>query len=278
MSGQLYLVRLPVQLSALSRYAVERGWTARRRRDGREADAGFDPDRALHHVLDETFGPSALKPFRLMVPRNRDIGSLYGYTTASKDELLARVAETAMPEGASGRILELSALDSKVMPGSWPQGRRLGFNVRVRPVVRIHAPLSNPRPGESAYKAGAEVDAFVAEAQKAFPDGRPKIVEGTRSTSAMHDAGRDRAAVYRDWLTKQVASGAEIDVEQTEMVAFQRTRVSRGRATVEGPDAVFHGELTITDPIAFQALLARGVGRHRSFGFGMLLLRPPGRR
>jgi CRISPR system Cascade subunit CasE len=265
-------------LSALARYAGERGWTARRRRDGREADAGFDPDRALHHVLDETFGPSALKPFRLMLPRDRDTGSFYAYSTVGKDEMLARVAETAMPEGASGRILDLSGLDSKVMPGSWPLGRRLGFDVRVRPVVRIHAPLPNPRPGEKAYKAGAEVDAFVAEAQKAFPEGRPKIVEGTRTASAMLDAGRDRAAVYRDWLAKQVASGAEIDDARTEMVAFQRTRVSRGRAAVEGPDAVFHGELTITDPIAFQALLARGIGRHRSFGFGMLLLRPPRRR
>jgi CRISPR system Cascade subunit CasE len=27
--------------------------------------------------------------------------------------------------------------------------------------------------------------------------------------------------------------------------------------------------------VAFRALLARGVGRHRAFGFGMLLLRPP---
>ena len=37
------------------------------------------------------------------------------------------------------------------------------------------------------------------------------------------------------------------------------------------------GILTITDPIAFAELLKRGVGRHRAYGYGMLLLRPPAR-
>lgn len=278
MTEALYLIRLPILLSALARYAGDRGWTARRRRDGREADAGFDPDRALHHILDETFGPSLLKPFRLMVPHRRNSGTLYAYAGASKEDLLTRVAETAMPEGAGGRILNLSQLDTKNMPVKWDAGKRLGFDVRVRPVVRIHASLANPRRGAQAYKAGAEVDAFVAEAQKNFPDGRPSIVDGTATPSAMEAAGRDRAAVYRDWLAKQFVGAAEIDPQSTTMVSFQRTRVSRGPAAVEGPDATFHGELTITDPERFHALLARGIGRHRSFGFGMLLLRPPSRR
>ena len=34
------------------------------------------------------------------------------------------------------------------------------------------------------------------------------------------------------------------------------------------------GILTVTDSAAFAALLARGVGRHRAYGYGMLLLRP----
>ena len=34
------------------------------------------------------------------------------------------------------------------------------------------------------------------------------------------------------------------------------------------------GILAITDPTAFADLLARGVGRHRAYGYGMLLLRP----
>ena len=34
------------------------------------------------------------------------------------------------------------------------------------------------------------------------------------------------------------------------------------------------GELEVGDSERFLHLLARGVGRHRTFGFGMLLLRP----
>ena len=41
-----------------------------------------------------------------------------------------------------------------------------------------------------------------------------------------------------------------------------------------GPDVVMQGRLRVSDPQAFAQLLARGVGRHRAFGFGMLLLRP----
>jgi CRISPR system Cascade subunit CasE len=42
------------------------------------------------------------------------------------------------------------------------------------------------------------------------------------------------------------------------------------------PDLTVRGQLRIKQPLAFQALLARGLGRHRSFGFGCLLLAPPG--
>lgn len=275
MTTQLRMVRLMVRLSNLSRYAGDRGWMARRHRDGREADASFDPGRALHHILDEAFGPSELKPFRLMAPRNRDRGTVYAYTRRTTDELLARVAQTAPPELMSSRILDLDQLDTKSMPAVWASNTRLGFDLRIRPVVRIRSELPNPRPGERAYAPGSEVDAFVAEAQRKFPDGRPHILGGTPVPSGMIAAGRDRPAVYRDWLSARMAGAASIIVDRTQMIAFERSRVSRGRASLEGPDATFHGELHVTDSDAFCSLLARGIGRHLSFGFGMLLLRPP---
>ena len=37
------------------------------------------------------------------------------------------------------------------------------------------------------------------------------------------------------------------------------------------------GNLIVSDPAAFAQLLTRGIGRHRAYGFGMLLLRPPGK-
>ena len=40
------------------------------------------------------------------------------------------------------------------------------------------------------------------------------------------------------------------------------------------PEVVLGGRFTITDPDTFTALLTRGIGRHRAFGFGMILLKP----
>jgi CRISPR system Cascade subunit CasE len=51
----------------------------------------------------------------------------------------------------------------------------------------------------------------------------------------------------------------------------------RKRRSVPGPDATLKGRLEVIDPVAFRNLLIRGVGRHRSFGFGLLLLRPANR-
>ena len=61
------------------------------------------------------------------------------------------------------------------------------------------------------------------------------------------------------------------------MLSLRQTHSGQNRSHrgVERPDALFTGEITVADPEAFCRLLARGVGRHRAFGFGMLLLRPP---
>ena len=55
---------------------------------------------------------------------------------------------------------------------------------------------------------------------------------------------------------------------------IRRRNAGRRLVTLEGPDTTFSGVLRVTDTDAFGALLARGVGRHRAFGYGMVLLRP----
>ena len=89
---------------------------------------------------------------------------------------------------------------------------------------------------------------------------------------------RKREQVYAEWLSAKMtrSGGASLDVEATKLVSFQRTQSVRKLHTrhSEGPDAVMRGTLTVADPAAFAALLARGIGRHRAYGYGMLLLRP----
>lgn len=152
---------------------------------------------------------------------------------------------------------------SKPIPAV-PQGARVGFVVRATPVVRTRRPAS---PAEPLRPRGQsrEVDAFLAACAR-VGDAVPV----------------DRAQVYRDWLQGQLAShGAELD--DFALRAFRRVRLlrketskeeqGRKRHVLERPDALMAGTLRVEDVDAFGALLARGVGRHRAFGFGMLLVR-----
>ena len=44
---------------------------------------------------------------------------------------------------------------------------------------------------------------------------------------------------------------------------------------VQRPQALFAAEAIVQDSQRFATLLARGIGRHRAFGFGMVLISPP---
>lgn len=249
----LHLVRAPVAVSALARWAGERGWI-------RGRSAAFDEGRALHHLLNEMFGPAALRPFRLLVPPRRDRGNLYGYSARDADELSAGARNHALPDHLD--VLSPERLRSKPVPGNWRAGQRLGFDLRARPVRRVDKTLGEP-PNEIGK--GREIDAFLLEALR----GHARVRDG------MEREGRSREAVYLDWLEHRLAPAAELDRAASRLARFRRARVARDKSGPEGPDATVHGALTVTDPTAFSRLLAKGVGRHCAYGYGMLLLRPP---
>ena len=85
-----------------------------------------------------------------------------------------------------------------------------------------------------------------------------------------------REEVYCNWLGRQFESRGGAKLESATLVSFQRTQAVRklhGRHS-EGPDALMRGVLEVTNGPAFANLLAGGIGRHRAYGYGMLLLRP----
>ena len=226
-----------------------------------------DPDHAMHCLLTECFGDLAPKPFRLMVTRGAATGCLYGYGHADADALRDAAAVCADP--LQSRILPAAGMDSKPMPSEWQAGRRLGFEVRIRPVVRLERDTSRiPEEVHRTFKEGGlrpgkECDAFLYEAIR-HPD------RGGMT--------RTREQVYAGWLLAQFdrRGGACLEMDSVKLSSFQRTRAyrkMRARHT-EGPDAVMRGIMTITDPDAFSGTLSQGIGRHRSYGYGMLLLRP----
>jgi CRISPR system Cascade subunit CasE len=92
------------------------------------------------------------------------------------------------------------------------------------------------------------------------------------------DAGATihREDVYVGWLRREFQRGGASRLESGWLAEFRRDRMRRAHgAKVERPNAVLEGTLSVQHPAGFRALLTRGLGRHRAFGFGMLLLRPP---
>jgi CRISPR system Cascade subunit CasE len=214
-------------------------------RDG-DDDLGY----ALHAVLRATFDSLAPRPFTLLLDPSGP-PTLLAYSSRSAKELRGHAATFALPEAV--QAIGLDTLADKIMPDNYATGRRLGFRVRVRPTVRTD------REGDRTKVR--EVDAFLA------------AIEGT---AVGEGPGRD--VVYRDWLTNRLAQGGAA-VERLSVDAFRLAQIHRRDSNRRlrrspGPEASFTGVLIVRDPEEFATFLARGVGRHRAFGFGMLLLRP----
>lgn len=212
-----------------------------------DGDLGY----AVHSASRAAFGELGPQPFAVRgVEHGRPL--VYGYGTADGEALRAQLAAFADPRLAA--VFPDDGILTKPMPlTTFVAGRRLGFSVRTCPVLRQDA---------GSRDRSHETDAFLvaALASPAQPV--------------------DREAVYRAWLGSQLERGGAARLVASSLIAFRRVTVSRrdaGRRARHGekPDALIDGTLEVADTQAFGRLLARGIGRHRAFGFGMLLLRPP---
>ncbi|MBK1723854.1 type I-E CRISPR-associated protein Cas6/Cse3/CasE [Thiocystis violacea] len=218
-------------------------WATRHRLLSPDGDDGY----ALHALLTAAFGEQSPKPFRYLGPRQ----GLLAYSDQPPAALHDNAA-LATPDVA--RALGLDSLAARPFPTSWSKGQALSFEVRVRPVLRA--------------KDGRERDVFL-HAIEAEPSPEQPI---------------NREMIYAEWLRKRLAEHGAAQLLQAGMDAFRLSRVIRRAGSDEarqrkarsfsGPDAVFKGQLHVGDSDAFTRLLTRGIGRHRAFGFGMLLLKP----
>ena len=253
-----HLIHSSLDMRAFNRWAGERGLVHR---------GAYDVDYALHIMLSAMFGKGTLQPFRLFWSERRRSGALYAYADSGHDTLRDIAAATAPPDCLLA--LNPGKLLSKPMPIRFAQGRRLGFDLRVRPVRRIRANLRDAQQ-DAVFSKGREVDAYRLQAVHRFPDGW-KSPGGLAAQQGM-----SRESVYSAWLAERFGDAAGI--EECRLAAFSRVRAVRGSGRgPEGPDATLHGALTVQDPESFARKLRAGVGRHRAYGYGMLLLRPPNR-
>ena len=263
----LHLIQAPLDMRKFSRWTGNRGLMRR---------GTFDAGYAFHIFLSAMFGKGVLQPFRLFASERRASAALYGYADVDVTELRHTADAVAPPDCLD--VLAPERMRSKRMPSHFERARRLGFDLRLRPVRRLRRDLADAQLGHSlskgaevnAFRKGAEVDAFRVEVIRRFPSG------WTDSDEAAAKAGITRESVYAEWLSERF--GDAVAVEQCRLVAINRTRAVRGSSGAsEGPDAILQGTLAVANEETFAGMLRNGVGRHRAYGYGMLLLRPPNR-
>jgi CRISPR system Cascade subunit CasE len=222
-------------------------WAARHRLLDAQGDLGY----ALHALLHAAFGEHAPQPFRYLDAEQ----GLLAYTSLNAAELTQCAALADIDVAAAlglGRTPHHAGFSVRPFPTLWAAGHELAFEVRVRPIIR-------------EGKTARERDAFLAAVERA-------------GGSAI-----DRSEVYVQWLRELLARQGGAEVIDARVTRYQLLGVTRktqvtgsddGRRghVVSGPDAVLMGRLRVADPRAFAHLLSHGVGRHRAFGFGLLLL------
>ena len=236
----LHMVEMQVEPGGLMRFVQAQGLL-------RDHELGY----AIHAWLKAAFGEKAPKPWRLFW-RRRVATRVLAYSRAPAEELQAHLREFADPLVHS--VLLENGLASKSMPRFAP-GRRLQFEALCCPVGR-------------QARTGAEKDIFLLRVEQARVAGGKTL---------------NRDSVYREWLQDHVEGRGGAKLVTSRVAGFQlvaplrkggANRGERSFVQLHRPSVLFEGELEVVDSDMFTQLLAHGIGRHRAFGFGMVLLRP----
>lgn len=231
----LDLVRIPVDMQALRTYAVL---------TGTNDDEG---SYALHHAMRRVWGDVAPQPFHPTFDGPEP--NVVGYVASD-----ARMTRRTVQEEA---LRVFGEPERKNLPFPLASGDRHSFRIRVRPLVRYGRDVADRIEKETGRRPPSEMDAVQAE---------------TMRTGRQADA----SAVTRSWIERRFGEAASIEAFTLHDYAHQRvsrpTHGPAGMRSIAGSTAIVTGTLRIEDEERFRAIVARGVGRHAAFGYGMLML------
>lgn len=207
-----------------------------------------DVEYLVHSAMRLSFGKSAPQPFEVFDNGDKTLKVL-GYSDSSGEELKEEMVFCAEPLLMS--VIPPETIHSKAMPSYWVKERTFGFRVRCCPISR--------RSEENGRII--ERDAFLAACERAPGE---KI---------------DRESVYGEWLSDRIASfkGAEIidmQMKAFRLREFRRRDEKRKIQHMTRPEVIFDGILKVVESSGFASMLKDGIGRHKAFGFGAILLRP----
>ncbi len=255
MAESFFMVSLELKVRRLAQLGNARGLPLSR------VDDGY----LVHTALGELFGDMAPRPFAIRGHR-RGALTILGYSDGSAECLRQRA--DALAEPAVHNCCDWDTLACKAMPETWPVDAAFRFSLRVCPIVRRSGR------GPNGERPGREMDAYLAYVER-HPE-----------------AGQSRSQVYVEWLKAALERKGGAEVEHAAVTGFSlRVFLRRdhqrkprnvpvkphSRSQASGrPDVTVEGRLRVSETRAFGDLLRRGIGRHRAFGFGMLLLRGSG--
>jgi len=210
-----------------------------------DSDNGY----AAHAWLCAAFGNQAIKAFRIYSNRNAATLKLLAYTEKTEDELKTAYREFAEPLTQAVLDPETGFAFKTVNSQDFEQ-KNFGFEVLSCPVTR-------------QSRSGVEKDAFL------------------RHLDHNKESTKDREAVYAEWLADRLEGAATIDtvkMDKFSLVTQLRRPGKPGQKRqtkgLRRPQARLQGQLKVVDSTAFEEKLLKGIGRHKSFGYGMLLLKP----
>jgi CRISPR system Cascade subunit CasE len=243
----LYMIQLGVRQRYLQQWAHEGNFNAR--------DGGY----LVHAAMRASFGGAAPQPFALMPGGQLGELNVLGYSATPKEYLLEQRQALAVPVLAEafphGGILD------KRMPDTWRAGSAFCFEVRFCPVSRLSM-------NKNGKRRTREKDAFLTACDRQ-QTGDPPLI---------------RDQVYLDWLEYRLTSQGAVSLLGASMESFHlvkpvRRRQRPGKATYLSthalrPDVLVRGRLKVEASQGFTELLAKGIGRHKAFGYGMLLIKP----
>lgn len=247
MDDPLYLIRMVIRQRAIFEYAK------RIHLPIEDLDMGY----AVHAFLTALWGSDAPRPFQ-WDPRMPEV--VLAYSARGRHEL-KMVAETYAPPDVYEAV-DWERFSMKPLPEYFEENQQLGFSIRICPVARM-----NRTPGDRA-SGTKELDVFLAKCERL---GR--------------EAKLDRFDIYNSWVADQLPKREAAVVQRVSVVGFlldslfrrsqlDDERKRRGKILTR-PNVSVQGSLIVNDPTEFRRLLSRGVGRHKTFGFGMILLHRP---
>jgi CRISPR system Cascade subunit CasE len=211
----------------------------------------------------------------LLVPAdpNARLGAAHRLIWALFSDGADRTRDFLWRETAPGQYLALSArppvdahklfrLEYKPFTPVLQTGQRLGFSLRVNPVV-----AARPNGGRAR---GKRQDIVMCAMHPISKDQRPHqraaVIERTVST----------------WLTQQgERNGFVPDVKRLRVEGYDQLQIPREKTDAHRkPDPIrfsvmsIEGVLIVTDPAEFLKRLTMGFGAAKAFGCGLMLIRP----